>query len=94
MWPCSKICLTNAESAIRRLLNLLSAPSIAHEAVMVSGFGTEIAASVGEECFGELRAPIRRLGSPRAQIACAPPLEDVLRVDAGAIASAAASLIR
>ena len=67
---------------------------IAHEAVMVSGFGAEIAASVGEECFGGLRAPIRRLGSPRAQIAYAPPLEDVLRVDAGAIASAAASLIR
>ena len=67
---------------------------IAHEAVTVSGFGAEIAASVGEECFGGLRAPIRRLGSPRAQIAYAPPLEDVLRVEAGAIAAAAASLIR
>ena len=67
---------------------------IAHEAVTVSGFGAEIAACVGEECFGGLRAPIKRLGSPRAQIAYAPPLEDVLRVDAGAIAAAAASLIR
>ena len=67
---------------------------VAHEAVMVSGFGAEIAASVGEECFGGLRAPVRRLGSPRAQIAYAPPLEDVLRVDAAAIADAAASLIR
>ena len=67
---------------------------VAHEAVMVSGFGAEIAASVGEECFGGLRAPVRRLGSPRAQIAYAPPLEDVLRVDAAAIAGAAASLIR
>ena len=67
---------------------------IAHEAVTVSGFGAEIAASVGEECFGGLRAPIRRLGSPRAQIAYAPPLEDLLRVGADAIAAAAASLIR
>ena len=67
---------------------------VAHEAVRVSGFGAEIAASVGEECFGGLRAPVRRLGSPRAQIAYAPPLEDVLRVDAAAIADAAASLIR
>ena len=67
---------------------------VAHEAVTVSGFGAEIAASVGEECFGGLRAPIRRLGSPRAQIAYAPPLEDMLRVDAGAIATVAASLIR
>ena len=67
---------------------------VAHEAVMVSGFGAEVAASVGEECFGGLRAPIRRLGSSRAQIAYAPPLEDMLRVDAGTIASAATSLIR
>ena len=67
---------------------------VAHEAVTVSGFGAEIAASVGEECFGGLRAPVKRLGSPRAQIAYAPPLEDVLRVDAAAIADAAASLIR
>ena len=67
---------------------------VAHEAVTVSGFGAEIAASVGEECFGGLRAPIRRLGSPRAQIAYSPPLEDMLRVDAGAIAAAAAALIR
>ena len=67
---------------------------IAHEAVTVSGFGAEIAASVGEECFGGLRAPIKRLGSPRAQIAYAPPLEDLLRVDADAIAAAAAALIR
>ena len=67
---------------------------IAHEAVTVSGFGAEIAASVGEECFGRLRAPIRRLGSPRAQIAYAPPLEDLLRVGAETIADAAASLVR
>ena len=67
---------------------------VAHEAVTVSGFGAEVAASVGEECFGGLRAPIRRLGSPRAQIAYAPSLEDLLRVDAAAIAGAAASLIR
>ena len=67
---------------------------IAHEAVTVSGFGAEIAASVGEECFGGLRTPIRRLGSPRAQIAYAPPLEDMLRVDADSIAAAASSLIR
>ena len=67
---------------------------IAHEAVTVSGFGAEIAACVGEECSAGLRAPIKRLGSPRAQIAYAPPPEDMLRVDAGAIAAAAASLIR
>ena len=67
---------------------------IAHEAVTVSGFGAEIAATVGEECFAGLRAPVKRLGSPRAQIAYAPPLEDMLRVDAAAIAAAAASLVR
>ncbi|MCP4718153.1 MAG: alpha-ketoacid dehydrogenase subunit beta [Desulfobacteraceae bacterium] len=37
---------------------------IAHEAVKQFGIGAEIAASVGEEIFDELDAPIERVGAP------------------------------
>ena len=87
LWPWDKEVVYASVWKTGRLL-------IAHEAVTVSGFGAEIAATVGEECFAGLRAPVKRLGSPRAQIAYAPPLEDMLRVDAAAIAAAAASLVR
>jgi pyruvate dehydrogenase E1 component beta subunit len=65
---------------------------IAHEAVRVGGFGAEIAAVVAEEAHGALKAPVRRLGSPRAPIAYAPPLEDLLRVTPAHIARAVRGL--
>ncbi len=58
----------------------------------VSGFGAEIAATVGEELFGSLRAPVRRLAAPRIPISYAPPLEDVVRVSAQDIAAAGRAL--
>ncbi len=61
---------------------------VAHEAVSVGGFGAEIAAVVSEALFGSLKAPVRRLGAPRVPIPYAKPLEDMLRVDAAAIAAA------
>jgi pyruvate dehydrogenase E1 component beta subunit len=53
---------------------------VVHEAVRVGGFGAEIAATVAEHMAHLLRAPIRRLGAPRAPISYAKPLEDLLRV--------------
>jgi len=51
-----------------------------HEAVQAGGFGAEIAATVAEHLFTELRAPVRRLGAPRIPISYAPPLEEQAKI--------------
>lgn len=81
LWPWDKMAVIESVQRTGRLL-------IAHEAVSVAGFGAEVAATVAERLHGELQAPIRRLGAPRAQIAYAPNLEDRLRVTADMIAAA------
>jgi len=67
---------------------------VVHESVVPSGFGAEVAATIAERCFGALRAPVRRLGSPRVPIAYAPPLEDLVRVSPAQIAGSARALVR
>lgn len=67
---------------------------IVQEAVTTSGFGAEIAACVAETCHDELKAPIRRLGSPRVPIPYAPPLEDELRITPQMICEAAAKAVK
>ena len=37
---------------------------------------TDIAATVGEELFGQLTAPIRRVTSPHSPVPLSPPLEN------------------
>ena len=83
-WDVEAVC-----ASVERTARLL----IAHEAVVVSGFGAEIAASVAEHCAGALRAPVRRLGAPRVPISYSPPLEAMVKVDADAIAAAARGLV-
>jgi pyruvate dehydrogenase E1 component beta subunit len=46
----------------------------------VAGFGAEIAATVAEELFERLKAPVRRLGAPRVPIGYAPSLEDQVKI--------------
>ncbi len=82
-WDRASVC-TSVEKTGRLL--------IAQEAVTVSGFGAEIAATVAERCHGSLKAPIRRLGSPRIPIPYAPPLEDELKVTARTIADSARTM--
>ena len=41
------------------------------------GVSAELAARVGEACFGELRAPIRRVALPEVPTPCSPALERV-----------------
>jgi pyruvate/2-oxoglutarate/acetoin dehydrogenase E1 component len=53
---------------------------VAHEAVQVGGFGAEIAATVAEDLWDQLRAPVRRLGAPRIPIGYAPSLEDQVKI--------------
>lgn len=65
---------------------------IAQEAVRVSGFGAEIAASVAESCFEALKAPVRRLGAPRLPVPYSPALENELKVTSRHIVEAAKAI--
>ncbi|MEO1103845.1 MAG: alpha-ketoacid dehydrogenase subunit beta [Pseudomonadota bacterium] len=84
LWPWDREAVLGSASRTGRLL-------VAHEAVAVSGFGAEIAATVAEHIV--LKAPIARLGAPRAPIAYAPTMENVLRVTADKIAERARKLV-
>jgi pyruvate/2-oxoglutarate/acetoin dehydrogenase E1 component len=77
-------------ASVRRTGRLL----VVHEAVRVGGFGAEIAASVAEELFGALKAPVRRLGAPRLPIPYAPPLEEVCKISPAQIAATARAMLR
>lgn len=87
LWPWDREAVFASVARTGRLI-------VAHEAVQVGGFGAEVAATVAEHCFGDLKAPVKRLGSPRVPIAYAPPLEDLLRVTPEKIADAARALVR
>ncbi|GAA0319293.1 alpha-ketoacid dehydrogenase subunit beta [Sphingomonas oligophenolica] len=53
---------------------------IAHEAMRSFGPGAEIAATINEELFGQLKAPVRRLGAPYSPVPFSKPLEDAFLV--------------
>jgi len=86
LWPWDQEAVFHSVARTRRLV-------VVQESVTVAGFGAEVAASVAERFWDRLLAPVRRLGSPRAPIAYAPPLEDRLRVTAGAVAAAVEDLV-
>lgn len=87
LWPWDKSAVINSVKKTGRLI-------IAHESVQVSGFGAEIAATVAEHALQALKAPIIRLGAPRALIAYAPNLENQLRVTSQMMVDAAIRLCR
>ena len=87
LWPWDKRAVLASVEKTGRLV-------VAHEAVAVGGFGAEVAATVAERAGHRLRAPIRRLGSPRSLIPYAPNLEAKLKVTADMIADAAQSTMQ
>jgi 2-oxoisovalerate dehydrogenase E1 component beta subunit len=57
--------------SVRKTSKLL----VLHEDTRTGGFGGEIAATVGEEAFEDLDAPVRRIAAPDTPVPFSPPLE-------------------
>ena len=66
---------------------------IVHEAVTPFGVGAEIAAVLGEELFGRLKAPVRRLGGAFCPVPFAGPLEAAFAPRTDDIVAAAKTLV-
>ena len=75
LWPWD---VETVLASVRKTGRLL----VVHEAVQVAGFGAEIAATVADQAFADLKAPVKRLGAPRILIGYAPPLEHEVKITA------------
>jgi pyruvate dehydrogenase E1 component beta subunit len=87
LWPWDRTAVLSSVAKTGRLI-------VVQEAVLTCGFGAEVAATVAEEMGGQLKAPVKRLGSPRAPISYSRPLEDRVRVTVDHIVDAALKLVR
>jgi pyruvate/2-oxoglutarate/acetoin dehydrogenase E1 component/TPP-dependent pyruvate/acetoin dehydrogenase alpha subunit len=61
---------------------------VAHHATRFAGFGAEVASLVHEELFGELEAPVQRVGAAFSPIGSAPTLEAAVMPSKASIAEA------
>lgn len=66
---------------------------VVHEAVRDFGPGAEIAATVNEELWGKLKAPVARLGAPYCSVPFAKALENAFIVQPDDIVAAAKELV-
>ena len=66
---------------------------VVHEDIRTAGFGAEVAAWVADECFDDLRAPIRRVAALDTYVGYSPVLEDVILPQVADIADAIADLL-
>ena len=66
---------------------------VAHEAWRFGGFGAELAAELHSELFGELEAPVARVGAASAPIPFSPPLEAAVVPGADAVEAAVRTVL-
>jgi pyruvate dehydrogenase E1 component beta subunit len=65
---------------------------VVHEAVRNFGPGAEIAATIQEELFGKLKAPVKRLGAPYCAVPFAKVLEDAFLVQPAEVVATAKAI--
>jgi 2-oxoisovalerate dehydrogenase E1 component len=66
---------------------------VVHEDTLTCGLGAEIAAWVGEHCFGDLDAPVRRVGALDTPVPYEPTLEEAVLPQVEGITQAASQLL-
>ena len=62
---------------------------VVHEAVQAFGVGAEIVATIADEGFDELDAPLLRVAAPFMPVPFATSLEQAYAIDAAAVITAA-----
>ena len=83
LWPWDRARVLSSAAKTKRAV-------IAHEAVLIGGFGAEIAATITEV----LGIPVTRVGAPRIPVGYAPVLENTYRVSADNVLSAIEKVMR
>lgn len=67
---------------------------VAHEAWKIGGLGAEVAATVAEQAYGSLRAPIIRVGAPHIPVPAHPTIRRAFLPDAQGIADAVQAVLK
>jgi 2-oxoisovalerate dehydrogenase E1 component beta subunit len=63
------------KDAVLRSVEKTSKALVLHEDTLTGGFGAEIAATIAEDAFENLDAPVRRIAAPDTPVPFSPPLE-------------------
>jgi 2-oxoisovalerate dehydrogenase E1 component beta subunit len=63
------------KEAVLRSVEKTSKALVLHEDTRTGGFGAEIAATIAEEAFEHLDAPVKRIAAPDTPVPFSPPLE-------------------
>jgi 2-oxoisovalerate dehydrogenase E1 component beta subunit len=76
------------KKAVLESVSKTSKVLVLHEDTHTGGFGGEIAATIAEESFEDLDAPVKRLTAPDTPVPFSPPLEKAFIPQVDDVASA------